>query len=52
MTSWKITIEVGPVETDDGFVDFLLGEIGYAIDNIDNTEITGIPVQTKVEVSP
>jgi hypothetical protein len=49
MTSWKITIEVGPVETDDGFVDFLLGEIGYAIDN---TDITGIPVQTTVEVTP
>lgn len=41
-----ITITVGPYEQDDGFVDYLLGEIDHAIES---TDVVGIPVNVSTE---
>ncbi|MET0441320.1 MAG: hypothetical protein ABW071_04980 [Casimicrobiaceae bacterium] len=40
-TTTTITVTVGPYKDDDGFIDYLLGEINNAIDS---TDVDGIPV--------
>ena len=48
MTTWTVTITVGPAESDDGFVEYLLGEIDNAIES---TDVEGLDVVISVQAN-